>query len=74
MIVTSTCCWHPDHITVAVVEAAATVECGVAEHRRSQLGIGAVKRAMLAIEVNRHLAVAAILDLRGKTAARPCRR
>jgi hypothetical protein len=31
----------------------------------AQLGIGAVKRAMLAIEVHRHPAVTAILDVRG---------
>jgi hypothetical protein len=68
MIVTSTCCRHPDHYRrVRRVETEATVECGSPNTASSaaQLGIGAVKRAMLAIEVHRHPAVTAILDFRG---------
>jgi hypothetical protein len=33
----------------------------------AQLGIGAVKRAMLAIEIHRYPAVAGTLDVHGKT-------
>jgi hypothetical protein len=48
------CCRRPNHYRrLRRAKAEAMVE-RVTEHRRPQLGIGAVKRALLAIEVHRH--------------------